>query len=475
MRGLGKFCVAVLVALVVAAGLVTSDAGAVPVNYRPTPFVGWSTNAPVRTVLVVGDTVYAGGDFTTVTSPTGQTLTRGRLAAWDMKTGAIRTGFVADTNGRVESLATDGTSLFVGGDYTQIKGRNIARLSKLDLTTGNVNTGFSAGATSHVYALRVKGNRLYVGGAFNTLAGQPAPRIGAVNTTTGALDPDFNPSASNAVHAIVVSPDGNTVYAGGDFLNIGGGARGWIAPLSATTGTLLPLTFQYPLVATSTPYLIDLDISPSGDRIFAGLGGFENQAVSWSTVTGRRQWGRQVDGDMQAVKYSNGNVYAGFHEGDLGDATIRSLAIDANTGVSEPVWHIPMDSFFGVWDIDASPDGLVFGGEFANVNGVATQGVAIMPKAGTDTIPPTAPTNLRLTGSTANSRHVRLERRNRQSGSPATASCGTASRSGTPPASPTPTRTSPPRPTTGTRSRASTGAGTSRRRPARSRPGRTRR
>ena len=173
MRGLGRFGVACLAALTIAATLGIAPADAVPVNYRPTPFVGWSTNGPVRAVLVVGDTVYAGGDFTTVTSPTGQTLTRGRLAAWDMKTGGIRTGFVADTNGRVESLATDGNSLFVGGDYTQIKGRNVARVSSLNLTTGNVNTGFSAGATSHVYALRVKGNRLYVGGAFNTLAGQP--------------------------------------------------------------------------------------------------------------------------------------------------------------------------------------------------------------------------------------------------------------------------------------------------------------
>src|SRR4051794_5679835 len=170
VRGLGKFCVAVLVALVVAAGLVTSDVGAVPVSYRPTPFVGRSTNGPVRAALVVGDTVYAGGDFTTVTSPTGQTLTRRRLAARDMKTGAIRTGFPADTNARVEPLATDGTRLSVGGDYPQIKGRNGARVRSLNLTAGNVNTGFPAGATSPVYALRGKGGRLYGGGAFSTLA-----------------------------------------------------------------------------------------------------------------------------------------------------------------------------------------------------------------------------------------------------------------------------------------------------------------
>ena len=39
-----------------------------------------------------------------------------------------------------------------------------------------------------------------------------------------------------------------------------------------------------------------------------------------------------------------------------------------------------MDSFFGVWDIDAhAPTRSSLGGEFTNVNGVATQGVAILP------------------------------------------------------------------------------------------------
>ena len=69
MRGLGKFGVACLAALTIAATLGIARADAVPVVFRPTPYIGWSTNGPVRAVLVVGDTVYAGGDFTTVTSP----------------------------------------------------------------------------------------------------------------------------------------------------------------------------------------------------------------------------------------------------------------------------------------------------------------------------------------------------------------------------------------------------------------------
>ena len=131
-------------------------------------------------------------------------------------------------------------------------------------------------------------------------------------------------------------------------------------------------------------------------------------------MTGRRQWGHQVDGDTQAVKYSQGNVYFGFHEGDLGDATVRMLTADSVTGVVVAPYHLPMDSFFGVWDIDASPDAVVLGGEFTNVNGVATQGIAILPHVATETVPPTPPTNLRVSGTTATSITLAMGRGHRQ-------------------------------------------------------------
>ena len=82
-----------------------------------------------------------------------QTLARANLAAFDISTGAIRTGFSADTNGRVLSLASDGAHLFVGGDYTTIGGKNRTRLASLDPVTGAVSSVFTGGATSNVYAL----------------------------------------------------------------------------------------------------------------------------------------------------------------------------------------------------------------------------------------------------------------------------------------------------------------------------------
>ena len=68
--------------------------------------------------------------------------------------------------------------------------------------------------------------------------------------------------------------------------------------VSGTTGALLPLVFQY----STYGEVIDLDVSATGDRVFAALGDLENQVIAWSTTSGNRLWFYQVDGDTQAVK-----------------------------------------------------------------------------------------------------------------------------------------------------------------------------
>ncbi len=351
-------------------------AGAAPVAFSPTPIAGWSTNGAVYAVLIVGDTVYAGGSFTQVRGPGGTpTASRLRLAAFDRRTGALRTGFSADTNGNVRALASDGTRLFVGGSFTTIKGVTRNRLAAVDLASGNVNTGFTANASSHVYALKMSGTRLYVGGSFSTIKNVSRSRLAAVAAASGNVDGSFNPNANSTVHAITVSPDGNRVYAGGSFSAIGGGSRRYIATLSPTTGALLPLVFQH----STYGLVLDLDISATGDRIFAALGDLENQVIAWNTGNGNRAWYYQVDGDTQAVRFHAGNVYFGFHEGAINDYSVRMLVADAGNGAIVSTYRLPINSFYGVWDIDATADALVLGGEFTRVSNRAVQGVAILP------------------------------------------------------------------------------------------------
>ncbi len=133
-----------------------------------------------------------------------------------------------------------------------------------------------------------------------------------------------------------------------------------MATVSASTGRVQPLVFQY----STFGEVIDLDVSADGSQVFGALGDLENQAIAWSTTTGNRQWFYQVDGDTQAIRYFDGNVYFGFHEGALDDHSIRMLAADAATGAIVPTFRPPINSFYGVWDIDATADALVIGGEF---------------------------------------------------------------------------------------------------------------
>src|SRR3546814_15480116 len=105
--------------------------------------------------------------------------------------------------------------------------------------------------------------------------------------------------------------------------------------LFRSTGALLPLSFQH----SHYGRVIDLDISPTGGQIVAALGDLENAAIAWDTLTGQREWVQVADGDTPAVRYREGNVYFGFHEGFGGSTAVRVLAADADTGALEPAFR----------------------------------------------------------------------------------------------------------------------------------------
>ena len=162
-----RFAATALVAALLPCALVlgATPASAAVVSFRATPVAAWHVNGVGWATTVVGNTVYVGGQFTTATSPTGQTTGRANLAAFDATTGALRTTFVANTNGVVRSLASDGSRLFVGGSFTTIGRPEPLRLAAVDLNTGAVSGTWISNSNSHVYALSVGGGRLYAGGA----------------------------------------------------------------------------------------------------------------------------------------------------------------------------------------------------------------------------------------------------------------------------------------------------------------------
>ena len=101
-------------------------------SFRPT------LGATGLTVAATNDTVYIGGNFSSVASAPGGTLVpRAHLAAFDATTGALE-GFSADASAPVTALAMtyDLGKLVVGGRFTALSGSAAIGLGAVDPTTG---------------------------------------------------------------------------------------------------------------------------------------------------------------------------------------------------------------------------------------------------------------------------------------------------------------------------------------------------
>lgn len=372
---------AALIPAVAAAVLIAPSPALAAVPYNDVPQTGWRVNGPTYAVRVVGSRVYVGGAFTQATGPGGVTRPRANMAAFDLATGALVEGFRADTNGSVRSIASDGTTVYLGGTFTSVSGSGRGRIAAVSAATGAL-LPFNPNANNIVYALDLRAGRLFAGGVFTTVGGVARSRAAAVDPATGTLDAQFVPQPNNTVLAIRSNPAGSIVYLAGDLSAVAGTTRTGVAAVSGTTGALLPLTFG----DTYRPTL-GLDMNEDGSRLYGAVGALGNQVAAWSTTSGSRVWRQRADGDVQAVAYHNGTVYWGFHEAFEGDTTLRLLASNAVTGVIEPDFRPTFNQYWGVRSISATDDGLAVGGEFTNVAGVPAQGVAIF--AGVPTVPPT--------------------------------------------------------------------------------------
>ena len=195
------------------------------VGYRPVPNDSWGTNGTSEEVLIQGGTVYVARRLQRRLHG-GSSATRNNVAAFDEASGALVQTFVADTNGTVETLATFGGAVLLGGTFTTVNGVARKNLAKVDLSTGAVDPAFDPSPNNTVYDLWVSGTTLYLGGDFTTMAGQSRPRLAAINLmTTGSLVAGFAPKVDRRVSAVATSPDGATVYVGGRFSTVNPAGR----------------------------------------------------------------------------------------------------------------------------------------------------------------------------------------------------------------------------------------------------------
>ncbi len=186
----------------------------------------------VRTIALVGTSLLVGGDF----SDYG-TVARSYLAAWDKTTGALDLNFNPQVNNTVRALdgAVDGMSVYVGGDFTTVNGSTVNRIAKLSIADGSRISAFTTSTDAYVKEIVVHpdGSRVFVGGNFRFTNGLPTERFVGVDATSGAVLPGYqvdltnptNDASEGGVRAMALSPDNTRLAIIGNFLTVEGAPR----------------------------------------------------------------------------------------------------------------------------------------------------------------------------------------------------------------------------------------------------------
>jgi hypothetical protein len=190
-----------------------------------------SLNGPVYALHADGTSLYVGGNFTDA----GGIASADRIAKWN----GTAWGGLAPLNGDVHAIAVAAGKVFAGGTFTDAGGDpNADYLAVWNGSSwGSFCNAVGPAFGGSVNALQVIGNTLYVGGNFQNGAGiAAADYLLACNLTSGASSATVphDGDISGSVFALTADNSG-TLYAGGQFFNLGG--NGAIDHIGAYNGS----------------------------------------------------------------------------------------------------------------------------------------------------------------------------------------------------------------------------------------------
>ncbi|THG30798.1 LamG-like jellyroll fold domain-containing protein [Naasia lichenicola] len=418
--------VAVSAVLLTTAGLLTAmpaQADTSPVSGTPEtvstdPLPTVQIDGIVWSQVIVGNTVYVGGQFANA-RPAGNAvgvgnIARSNLLAYNLSTGVLIASFAPTLNGQVNSLSAspDGTRLYVGGTFTTVNGVTRNRVAAFTVATGALVTSWAPSFNSAVDVVKATNSTVYVGGNFTAVGGTSRTRAASVSATTGAVT-TFAPVAEGGrVRGIAVSPDATKVVLAGSFttLNSSGNPGYGMGEVTATTGSSLAWAVNTKVRnagANSAIYsLTSDDTAVYGTGYTFGTGGNLEGAFRAEWSTGALTWADSCLGDTYSLALTSSIAYVAGHHHDcsteggfpqtspdwsyqrgMAYAKVGAGAVSTGTkwaGVAAPTalnWWPDFNTGTvsgqgqGPWSVAANEQYVVYGGEFTKVNNGAQQGL----------------------------------------------------------------------------------------------------
>lgn len=165
----------------------------------------------LKVIAAYGNNVYAGGDFDEVDGKE-----QNNFAWWNDQSWS-GLGEIADQSisgwGEVNTMAIDGTDIYVGGAFIMAGGDTMNNVAKWD---GQNWSSMGEGFNAKVTAIVVDSGRVYAGGSF-TMAGDL--QVNHIAKWDGEKWNTLSTGINGIVRAIAVH--GNDIYAGGSFTSAG--------------------------------------------------------------------------------------------------------------------------------------------------------------------------------------------------------------------------------------------------------------
>ncbi len=319
-------------------------------------------------LIVSGSNILVGGNFSYTAGIARSGIVRVTNSTFELDTSWNAQIVAGDT---VNSVALDGTDVYIGGYFTSAGGQARNYIAKLNSTNGNADLTWNPNSDDEVIVVKVNGSAVYASGAFSSIGGQARDYLAKLNKTNGNADAAWDSGATNLVYAIAL--DGSDVYVGGSFTTIGGQGRNRIAKLDSVNGDA-DLTWN----ANSTNRVWALEVH--GSYVYAGgdfttIGGQAlNRVARLNKTNGNADamWNPNIDNRVGALAFEGSNVYIGGVFQNAGGEPYNRLArADDIDGTIDSGWNPNADAHIA--SIAPTSYGIIVGGSFNSFGGAGSK------------------------------------------------------------------------------------------------------